>query len=57
MTPKGLLLSWMEISVSYFHDTLTSSSRCLLADEIPRINRGMTVKYVLAAKRYRGSMT
>ncbi|MFP3032581.1 MAG: hypothetical protein ACEY3M_16180 [Wolbachia sp.] len=31
MTPKGLLLSWMETSVSYFHDTLTSSSRYLLA--------------------------
>ncbi|UVW84140.1 hypothetical protein [Wolbachia endosymbiont of Aedes albopictus] len=31
MTPKGLLLFWMETSVSYFHDTLTSSSRYLLA--------------------------
>ncbi|WMT84342.1 hypothetical protein NMD99_07040 [Wolbachia endosymbiont of Listronotus oregonensis] len=38
----------------------------MLADEIPRMNRGMTVRggmtitssfrYVLAAKRYRGSM-
>ncbi|UVW83521.1 hypothetical protein [Wolbachia endosymbiont of Aedes albopictus] len=51
---------WIATSVSYFHDTLTSSipqRDLLLADEIPRINRGMTVKYVLAAKRYRGSMT
>ncbi|MBC6686622.1 hypothetical protein H9I48_05375 [Wolbachia pipientis] len=31
MTPKGLLLFWMETSVSYFHDTLTSLSRYLLA--------------------------
>ncbi|UVW83757.1 hypothetical protein [Wolbachia endosymbiont of Aedes albopictus] len=29
----------------------------LLADEIPRMNRGMTVCCLLAAKRYRGGMT
>ncbi|MBC6685832.1 hypothetical protein H9I48_00945 [Wolbachia pipientis] len=33
------------------------SSRYLLADEIPRMNRGMTVCCLLAAKRYRGGMT
>ncbi|UVW83920.1 hypothetical protein [Wolbachia endosymbiont of Aedes albopictus] len=29
----------------------------LLADEIPRMNRGMTFCCLLAAKRYRGGMT
>ncbi|MFP3014948.1 MAG: hypothetical protein ACEY3B_01300, partial [Wolbachia sp.] len=52
MTPKGLLLFWMETSVSYFHDTLTSSSRYVLAAK--RYRGGMTV---CGGMTVRGGMT
>ncbi|MBC6686606.1 hypothetical protein H9I48_05285, partial [Wolbachia pipientis] len=48
MTPKGLLLFWMETSVSYFHDTLTSSSRYVLAAK--RYRGGMTVRGGIAIR-------